>query len=236
MINVVQCIVILRDRDDRGLARLDWNPMMGLCGAFVGNVDESGEVVSWIMRAPAGWTRGVFGKPFRVEDGFQIAMDQRDFEDGGRVSSASAPKGPLAIEHPVFLDSPLLTAKPARTYDLSPLANLATAVVWGLALERVVTEWRAWHPAARVTWDLEGGMNGPGSTSLRVSYAIDGIGPVLNVVTNVAPYARLQGLSEDVEDAKFKAAMAMAPFYVAPKAKPENRDAALRRFADGVRR
>lgn len=120
-----------------------------------------------------------------------------------------------------------------RTYDLSPLANLATAVAWGLALERVVTEWRAWHPAARVNWDI----NADGDdVALHVSFAIDGLGHVFDSVVSLYAASDPRFLYDDMAAAKANAAMAMAPFYVAPAQRPVNRDAALRRFADGVRR
>lgn len=118
-----------------------------------------------------------------------------------------------------------------RTYDLSPLANLATAVAWGLALERVVTEWRAWHPAARVSWDIHGD-----DVVLHVSFAIDGIGRVFDSVVSLYAASDTRFLYDDMAAAKANAAMAMAPHYVALAAKPANRDAALRRFADGVQR
>ena len=131
-----------------------------------------------------------------------------------------------------WTDRPSCEAPPVPVYDLSPLANLATAVAWGLALERVVTEWRAWHPAARVSWDVNSGP----CAELRMSYGVDGIGLVLDVVRELDGWRAADGMADALEDAKVHAALAMAPHYVAPAPKPANRDAALRRFADGVSR
>lgn len=250
-----QSIVMLRDRNDRGLARLDWDATMGLYGAFLGEAAESGEVVSWIMRTPSGWTKGVFDKPFRIEEGARLAIDRDTMEDlCGRLSSATVrntdaferavaagafecrvtldtPMGALVVASGDELDRPAKPYGIKRTYDLSPLANLATAVAWGLALERVVTEWHAWHPAARVSWDIHGD-----DVVLHVSFAIDGIGRVFDSVVSLYAASDTRFLYDDMAAAKANAAMAMAPHYVALAAKPANRDAALRRFADGVQR
>jgi len=112
--------------------------------------------------------------------------------------------------------------------DLSPLSNLATAVGWGIALRGLVDEWRAWHPAARVSWDLDVDGN------VWFTFAVDGIGEVLR--DSVSTRVRYSHDVDDLmEEAQRSAAMAMAPHYVAPAPKPENRDAALRRFADEMR-
>lgn len=118
--------------------------------------------------------------------------------------------------------------------DLSPLANLATAVAWGLALERVVTEWRAWHPAARVSWDVRSLSSG--GMGLRVSFAVDGLGVIESRTVPFSAYGSLDTLECGlIRPAQASAALAMAPHYVAPAPKAENRDAALRRFADEMR-
>lgn len=101
--------------------------------------------------------------------------------------------------------------------DLSPLANLATAVAWGLALERVVTEWRAWHPAARVTWDIIATLNPltACTQSLRLAFAIDGLGQVDGFTCYLTSHPSIMdGIVDEVKQA---AALAMAPHYVAPK-------------------
>jgi len=67
---------------------------------------------------------------------------------------------------------------PVRALDLTPLANLATAVAWGVTLDNVISRWRAWHPAARVTWDLEsvdeGRKDGRPTLRIGMTFWIDG--------------------------------------------------------------
>lgn len=225
-----------RDAHGRLLATLAWNPLYGIEGGFTGQAWASGVATSWDILAPGmAPIRGVSCLGL-VEGGlvyYDAAFVARMIADINTVAEPAS-KGPPAIEHPVFLNSPLLKSKPVRTYDLSPLANLATAVAWGLALERVVTEWRAWHPAARVTWDLGYDIKYSGHY-LRLVFAVDGLGEVRTFVFDF-PHRSAGILDLVVKDTKRDAAMVMAPHYVAPTPKGENRDAALRRFADGVRR
>lgn len=239
----------LMDVDGVALASLPWDPLIGIAGAFFGDAHATGRAATWEIQFPDGRrARGVsragniFPETLRVE--------LRTVEDWmGELSSSiePAPEMPPSADFDVwvgdrrFMVRHVLAAlglthdvgKPLPPADLSPLANLATAVAWGLALERVVTEWRAWHPAARVSWDVRS-LSG-GGVGLRVSFAVDGIGHVLDGVVTLYEAAEVRYLAEDVEEAKVKAALAMAPYYVAPAPKPTNRDSALRRFADEMR-
>lgn len=234
----------LMDADGAVLASLLWDPLVGIAGAFFGGAHATGRAATWEIQFPDGRrARGVsragniFPETLRVE--------LRTVEDWmGELSSSiePAPKGPPAIECEAVFDAPLrITDLPAdkqyvRTevrfssdIDLSPLANLATAVGWGIALRGLVDEWRAWHPAARVSWDLDVDGN------VWFTFAVDGIGEVLR--DSVSTRVRYSHDVDDLmEEAQRSAAMAMAPHYVAPSPKAENRDAALRRFADGVTR
>ena len=88
------------------------------------------------------------------------------------------PRAPSVAVYDVATEKRVGGPEPKRAIDLSPLANLAMAVAWGMALERVVTEWRAWHPAARVTWDLEsvdeGRKDGRPTLRIGMTFWIDG--------------------------------------------------------------
>jgi len=230
----------LMDVDGVVLASLPWDPLVGIAGAFFGDACATGRAAMWeIQFSDGGRARGVsrVGNIFPDET---LRVERRTVEDWmGELSSLiePAPKGPPAIECEAVFDAPLrITDLPAdkqyvRTevrfssdIDLSPLANLATAVGWGIALRGLVDEWRAWHPAARVSWDLDVDGN------VWFTFAVDGIGEVLHDA---------MWLPCDAEDllaeARTEAALAMARHYVAPAPKAENRDAALRRFADEMR-
>lgn len=228
------------DADKMTLAFLSWDPLAGIAGAFFGDAHATGRAATWEIQFPDGRrARGVSraGNIFPET----LCVELRTVEDWmGELSSSiePAPKGPPAIECEVVFGAPLrITDLPAdkqyvRTeirfssdIDLSPLANLATAVAWGLALERVVTEWRAWHPAASIDWHVS-------ARSLRLLFAIDGIG-VVNAWSG--RFGTVDLLAAALRDAKTEAAHKMAPHYVAPAPKPTNRDAALRRFADEMR-
>lgn len=241
----------LMDVDGVALASLPWDPLIGIAGAFFGDAHATGRAATWEIQFPDGRrARGVsragniFPETLRVE--------LRTVEDWmGELSSSigPAPEMPPSADFDVwvgdrrFMVRHVLAAlglthdvgKPLPPADLSPLANLATAVAWGLALERVVTEWRAWHPAARVSWDVRS-LSG-GGVGLRVSFAVDGIGVIESHTVPVSAYGSLDMLECGlIRPAQTSAALAMAPHYVAPAPKPANRDAALRRFADGVTR
>ena len=229
--------MLIADESDVVLATLDFD--VGKV-AYVGVGEATGYMYRWAVVDRDGVVASG-----RVGDAFntRICIPDTEFHLGGVALAgleADCVRGLdikwhwPASQH-ASLDA-LPEPPPQPVYDLSPLANLATAVAWGMALERVVTEWRAWHPAARVSWDLEPGMNGAGSTSIRVSYSIDGIGHVLCAITDLGGRTRWGALADVAKDAKVRAALAMAPHYVAPTPKPANRDAALRRFADGVSR
>jgi len=235
----------LVDADKMTLALLPWDPLVGIAGAFLGDAFATGRAATWEIQFPDGRrARGVsrVGNIFPDET---LRVEHRTVEDWmGELPSSiePAPKGPPAIECEAVFDAPLrITDLPAdkqyvRTevrfssdIDLSPLANLATAVGWGIALRGLVDEWRAWHPAARVSWDLDVDGN------VWFTFAVDGIGEVLR--DSVSTRVRYSHDVDDLmEEAQRSAAMAMAPHYVAPSPKAENRDAALRRFAEGVRR
>lgn len=191
--------------------------------------DWMGELSSLIELAPkAGDSLLVIGLPDHVttltRDEWAVPADKVaiycvDMAAPGAdqtVSLTKIPEGKQYVRTEVRFSSDI---------DLSPLANLATAVAWGLALERVVTEWRAWHPAASIDWHAS-------ARSLRLLFAIDGIG-VVNAWRG--RFGTVDMLAAVLRDSKTEAARKMAPHYVAPAPKPENRDAALRRFADEMR-
>lgn len=230
------------DADKMTLAFLPWDPLVGIAGAFFGDACATGRAATWEIQFPDGRRALGVSRVGNIFPDETLRVEHRTVEGWmGELPSSiePAPKGPPAIECEVVFGAPLrITDLPAdkqyvRTeirfssdIDLSPLANLATAVAWGLALERVVTEWRAWHPAASIDWHVS-------ARSLRLLFAIDGIG-VVNAWSG--RFGTVDLLAAALRDAKTEAAYKMAPYYVAPKAKTENRDAALRRFADGVTR
>lgn len=194
--------------------------------------DWMGELSSLIELAPkAGDSLLVIGLPDHVttltRDEWAVPADKVaiycvDMAAPGAdqtVSLTKIPEGKQYVRTEVRFSSDI---------DLSPLANLATAVGWGIALRGLVDEWRAWHPAARVSWDLDVDGN------VWFTFAVDGIGEVLR--DSVSTRVRYSHDVDDLmEEAQRSAAMAMAPHYVAPSPKAENRDAALRRFADEMR-
>lgn len=223
------------DADKMTLAFLPWDPLVGIAGAFFGDAHATGRAATWEIQFPDGRRARGVSRAGNIFPDEPLRVERRTVEDWmGELSSAvePAPEGPPAFEYHVTL-APL--PSPERTYDLTPLANLATAVAWGLVLERVVTEWRAWHPAARVSWDVRSLSSG--GMGLRVSFAVDGLGVIESRTVPFSAYGSLDTLECGlIRPAQASAALAMAPHYVAPAPKPENRDAALRRFADGVTR
>jgi hypothetical protein len=144
----------------------------------------------------------------------------------GRLAVGFAVANQIAMR---WTDRPTCEPPPVPVYDISPLANLATAVAWGMALERVVTEWRAWHPAARVSWDLA-------DDEVSFTFFVEGVGEVHSDALVTWDAIAASYVDDVLYGARVNAALAMAPHYVAPTPKPANRDAALRRFADGVSR
>jgi len=238
------------DADEMTLAFLPWDPLVGIAGAFLGDAHATGRAATWEIQFPDGRRARGVSRAGNIFPDETLRVELRTVEDWmGELSSSiePAPKGPPAIECEAVFDAPLrITDLPAdkqyvRTevrfssdIDLSPLANLATAVAWGLALERVVTEWRAWHPAARVSWDVRSLSSG--GMGLRVSFAVDGLGVIESRTVPFSAYGSLDTLECGlIRPAQASAALAMAPHYVAPAPKAENRDAALRRFADEMR-
>lgn len=232
------------DADKMTLAFLPWDPLVGIAGAFFGDAHATGRAATWEIQFPDGSRARGVSRAGNIFPDETLRVEHRTVEDWmGELSSSiePAPKGPPAIECEAVFDAPLrITDLPAdkqyvRTevrfssdIDLSPLANLATAVGWGIALRGLVDEWRAWHPAARVSWDLDVDGN------VWFTFAVDGIGEVLR--DSVSTRVRYSHDVDDLmEEAQRSAAMAMAPHYVAPSPKAENRDAALRRFADEMR-
>lgn len=231
----------LMDVDGVALASLLWDPLVGIAGAFFGDAHATGRAATWEIQFPDGRrARGVL-RAGNIFPG-TLRVELRTVEDWmGELSSSiePAPEMPPSADFDVwvgdrrFMVRHVLAAlglthdvgKPLPPADLSPLANLATAVAWGLALERVVTEWRAWHPAASIDWHAS-------ARSLRLLFAIDGIG-VVNAWRG--RFGTVDMLAAVLRDSKTEAAHKMAPHYVAPAPKPENRDAALRRFADEMR-
>lgn len=246
MVNLNGAWLRFIDADKITLAFLPWDPFVGIAGAFFGDAHATGRAATWEIQFPDGRrARGVSGAGNIFPDE-TLRVELRTVEDWmGELSSSiePAPEMPPSADFDVwvgdrrFVVSPIrhvlaalgLThdvGKPLPPADLSPLANLATAVAWGLALERVVTEWRAWHPAARVSWDVHG-------DDIRFAFSVEGLGVTLQ--DSVWMGADLVQMTGVLFEAQRSAALAMAPHYVAPAPKPENRDAALRRFADEMR-
>lgn len=213
-------VLVLRDDDGAVLAAMRWDPLAGIDGAFSGIARLTGTAAQWELVSPGDWWAhgAVTGPWIRPVGGREWDVDGRRV--AAWMSDPSSVK--QSIPHSGYVRTEV---RFSSDIDISPLANLATAVAWGLALERVVTEWRAWHPAASIDWHAS-------ARSLRLLFAIDGIG-VVNAWRG--RFGTVDMLAAVLRDSKTEAALAMAPHYVAPAPKAENRDASLRRFADEMR-